>query len=1274
MNLISEDCVRSLGVRPQPCDRLVRGIGNNGGVTLNKKVILDVYAQHTRRFVLRAEFTVISELMGNLPYSEMRRLTLPPGILMADPEYYIPRNIDMLFGAGIWASTVGSGIYRNTLGTLLQETEFGFVVLGRYEIGPEEARFLSFFHVGQVQEEIEQPDRGLAELARILRSFWEVQELSDKRLRSPHEEMAEKIFVETHYRRKDGRYVVNIPFVPDHEPLGESRGTAVRRFLWLERRLERDPQLRTKYVEFMREYEQLGHMRVADVAPGPGDRLYYIPHHCVTTKFRVVFDASCKSGTGQSLNDIQLVGEKLQHDLADVIIRFRRHRVAIAGDVKKMFRQVAVDPKHWNSQRIIWREHSRLPIREYWLTVVTYGMSSSVHSSVRAMKQCAYDHAEQWPRAAEVVHNDFYVDDCFTGADSVREAISLRHDLDQLLRQGKFELAKWSSNDNRVTGGPDGANGIIELGEEEDAKVLGLRWLTATDQLTFRVVKPLMSQHPTKREVLSEIAKLYDPNGFLSPIIVNAKLIMQDIWRSNTKWDSKIPVEILLRWNQFYETLDRLPAVRLPRWIGTASGAEIQFHGFADASERAYGAVVYVRRVDPSGAITCQLLASKSRVTPSSPMSIPRLELQAAELLGRLMRRVLKVCEISDASYRCWSDSTVVLHWLQKQPCGLKPFVANRVASIQTATDVHLWAHVASKDNPADLVSRGMSMTDFLSSGLWFHGPSWLSKPQGLWPVSIMAVSPKEMVQIGHECKQMGSLVALSALRGKSGSLLHRFSNWGKIMRVTAYVWRFVNRCRRRKDDAHNEMLTQAEMQSSINHWLRIVQSEHFRSEIQCRTNGDPLPERSKIAGLNPRLNAQGVLCVGGRLTNAALPEAQKHQAIIPAGSRLGWLMLQQAHHHTMHGGVQQMMRYVRSSFWIPRLRSEARQVVNRCMRCFRMSKKTETQLMGSLPADRVQPARPFYNTGVDFAGPYDLKVRPGRPARRSQIQDVKTEKGYIAVFVCMATRAVHLEAVTGMTAEAFMAAFSRFTARRGICANMYSDNGTTFVGADREMREAIRTWQHKAALEYVQMKGTNWHFITPAAPFQGGIWEAAVKSMKHHLKRVMGTQKYSFEVLSTLLAEVEACLSSRPICAMSDDCDDAHALTPAHFLIGVKLVLPISVQRDEPPRNAKAMWQQLQYGKQSFWNQWASDYLNTLQQRNKWKTERANVKVGQLALLKNENFPPTYWAMGRITSVKPGKDSLVRTVTIRIDGKPYDRPIQKLCVLPTEEGLEHWH
>lgn len=614
-----------------------------------------------------------------------------------------------------------------------------------------------------------------------------------------------------------------------------------------------------------------------------------------------------------------------------------------------------------------------------------------------------------------------------------------------------------------------------------------------------------------------------------------------------------------------------------------------------------------------------------------------------------------------------------MLHWLRKLLYDLNTFVANRVASIQTTTNVSAWAHVRSKDNPADLLSRGMEMSEFLSSELWFHGPKWLHLPPGQWPESKLSLSADELKNIDNECKPSGMVAAASELEQCGKSLIYQHSSWDKVMRITVYVLRFKENCRKSSAERpHSQMLSQCEILLAIEHWAKRVQGEHYAQEIRARKAGTPLPEKSKIAGLNPVLNSAGVLCVGGRLARSDRSDEHRHQIIIPPRSRMGWLLMHKAHSRTLHGGVQMMIRYVRSNFWIPRLRSEARLFVSKCTTCFRMAKQTETQLMGDLPAARVRPARAFYRSGVDFAGPYEMRMRPGRPSGRAQA--VRTEKGYVAVFVCMVTRAVHLEPVTGMTAEAFRAAFSRFVARRGVCAHMYSDNGTTFVGADREMREAMEIWQKRETMDFVQAKGTEWHFITPAAPFQGGIWEAAVKSMKHHLRRVMGVQKYSYEALSTLLAEVEACLNSRPLCAMSDDKDDVRALTPAHFLIGEELVLPIPILRSDPPWSLNEMWRNIQRDAQDFWAQWSSEYLDSLQTRRKWKTERENVRVGQLALLKNENFAPTYWAVGRVQSVQTGADGLVRAVTILVNGKLYDRPIQKLCVLPLESELQYWH
>lgn len=1261
---------------------MIYGIGNRDGTALNQCVVLDMRAWHDDAYVFTAEFTIISELADRVPYQSLPELDLPSGVTLADPKFEQPGKIDLLFGAGIWAKTVGHRIYRNPLGTALQETDFGFVVFGRFCAKSDETRAYAGVqeadsHLRELQ--LEKLRQQTEELNKTLMKFWEVEELSKKRIRSHEEEMVEQVFVQKHQRMSNGRYMVDIPIWPDAEPLGNSRDIAVRRFMWLEKRLQRDPVIREQYIAFMREYEQLGHMQVAESTPALGVQVVYIPHHCVVIKFRVVFDASCKTSTGISFNQIQMVGEKLQFDLADIIVRFRRHKFAVVGDIKKMFRQVGINPKQWDLQRIVWREHPSHPLREYHLKVVTYGMASSVYNSVRAMQQCAKDHAHDFPDAAEAVHKDFYVDDCFTGADEEQGAAALCKDIDTLLMKGGFEMCKWASNSSNVLQRVQGAEGIIEMCDEVDAKVLGLRWLTATDELTFRVTRQSMPERPTKRQMLSEIAKLYDPNGFLGPAIVVAKLMMQDSWRFDIGWDQKIPVQMTQAWNEFYGFLPRIAEVKLPRWLGMSKKGKVQLHGFSDASNKAYGAVVYIRGENEQGKIYCQLIASKSRVAPTKTVSIPRLELLAAELLSNLVQCIMEACELKNAEYYLWTDSMIVLHWIRKLPCDMNTFVANRVATIQTVTKVGAWAHVRSEDNPADLLSRGMTIPDFVNCAKWFHGPDWLRKPQAEWPIPKLSLSDVQKEQLMSECRrpEHEKQLCFGLLEAKKETLIMKHSSWDRVMRITAAVMRYVHNfqvkwSKSKCGEPSYGFLTQMEIRRAVNYWIRAVQAEHYKQEILCRQNGDVLPARSAISGLNPQLNADGILYAKGRLTNANLPN---QQLIIPPKSRLGWLLMQKAHRETLHGGAQAMMAYIRTGFWIPRLRSELRMFIHKCAPCVRQAAEPVEQLMGNLPMDRVRPARAFSRTGVDYAGPFEIRRAAGRPpARKSSDKNpVVTDKGYVAVFVCLVTRAVHLEAVMGMTSEAFLAAFRRFIARRGHVEHMYSDNGTTFVGAEREMREAVDAWQHQNTLEFVQSKSTEWHFITPSAPFQGGIWESAVKSMKHHLRRVMGAQKFSYEVLSTLLAEIEACLNSRPICAMSDDIDDARALTPAHFLIGEELVTPIPVPRDEPPRSTREFWKLTEHMVQDFWKPWQANYLNTLQQRRKWKKEYENVRVGQLALLSNENLPPTYWALGRITEVRPGTDGLVRNVSIIIDGKEYDRPVQKLCIIPTDSELDYW-
>jgi len=287
---------------------------------------------------------------------------------------------------------------------------------------------------------------------------------------------------------------------------------------------------------------------------------------------------------------------------------------------------------------------------------------------------------------------------------------------------------------------------------------------------------------------------------------------------------------------------------------------------------------------------------------------------------------------------------------------------------------------------------------------------------------------------------------------------------------------------------------------------------------------------------------------VGGRLQNSELNFDQQHPLILPKGHHITTLIIEDTHNKNLHAGGQLLLSLLRQKFWIPDGRNVVRKATYKCLTCMRLKASTATQLMGQLPGERVTPTRPFTNSGVDYAGPFHIK----QGGQRSKI----TTKGYIALFICLSTRAIHLELVPDLSTEAYIAALRRFVARRGLCNNIYSDNGTNFVGAEREIKRMILDKEAvDSIVNHASQQGIKFHFVPPSSPHMGGLWEAGVKSMKYHLRRVVGTATLTFVEFPTLLCQVEAILNSRPICSLSNNPEHLQVLTPGHFLIGTSLL-----------------------------------------------------------------------------------------------------------------------
>ncbi|XP_035227029.1 uncharacterized protein LOC118199315 [Stegodyphus dumicola] len=445
--------------------------------------------------------------------------------------------------------------------------------------------------------------------------------------------------------------------------------------------------------------QRLGHMELIpeNEIDVPANSSFYLPHHSVPDKngdkFRVVFDGSAKSSSGISLNEKLMVGPQLQIDLTTLIIRFRIHRIAITADIEKMYRQIIL--KDADFQRIVWRDSLYKPIQDFRLTRIAYGTASASYLAVRCLQQLAIDEATNFPLASKTCLRDFYVDDLMSGASSVTEAIKLQMQLNQML----------SHNDDTV-------------------KTLGILWHPASDMFLFKV----NSSYPevlTKRTLLSIIAKTFDPLGWLAPITVRYKLIMQRLWKHQFQWDEKVPPDIECEWKQLTEDLLFIKSIKISRFLLVESDNQFQLHGFCDASEKAYAAAIYYRSVLDTGQINVQLVIAKTRVAPLKTISLPRLELCGALLLTKLMDFTGRALNTPISQVYFHTDSTIVLAWIRSHASRWKTFVANRVAKIQTLSSPVQWHHVSGNANPADLATRGV-LSSALVTSLWLRGPDLL--------------------------------------------------------------------------------------------------------------------------------------------------------------------------------------------------------------------------------------------------------------------------------------------------------------------------------------------------------------------------------------------------------------------------------------------------------------------------------------------------------------------------------------------------------------------
>lgn len=1261
--LLTESALQKLALPTESVTAGIDGVSANSNVA-KKRVELEILPRFTDDYVLSTRALILKKITNLAVFKgDLKEYSHLQNLRYADPTANDEKQVDLLLSVADYARIVTQGLIKGADDEpIAQNSEFGWLIMGPQRPTEKSLQITTLISNVEIKQQI--------------KNFFTAENMDseeeDGNEMSEEEKYCETIFLKTTKREADGRFVTAIPFKNGQEPkFGDSKKAALATLFQLEKRFEKYPKVKQQYTEAMTEAIESGHMKLVENVPRHS---YYVPHHAVfkqssTTKLRPVYNASKKSTNGLSLNEQVAIGKMDQPDMLTIILRWRKFKFGILADLEKMYKQIKIPSEQYHLQLILWRENASDPIKTYAMTTVTFGVAPSPYLAIRVLKEIAKIAETSRPLASEAILKCFYVDNFSGGASTVDEAKELCAQLIETFDDAKFNLRKFACNEKEII------DSIPEQKREQvndSISALGVQWDPKTDEFVFKVI--IKNQRPTtKRQLFAQIATLYDPVGFLAPMIIKARILMQNVWQEGVEWDGKLPEELINQWEKMKSEFPLIENAKVPRWVNIEPKANIQLHGFCDASGDAYSATLYVKNVNEN---KIELLMAKTRVTPKkNKLTIPKLELCGALLLTKLTKKSINALEVKFDDIYLWCDSKIVLAWIRSSPKQWKKFVSSRVEKIQKFENV-TWCHIPGEMNPADCASRGILASELLKHKLWWHGPQLLKETNDY------------SAYIEHKATTNEEVCVLIASQNNDDSILPDVSDYFKLKKVLAFVLRFVKCVKDRKEAkkgpftkeelekakkiankiSKNENfsrevnpITVSELKEAEKAAIKITQSKYFEEEItalKCRKN---VKKTSALYNLCTFLDNDGILRVGGRLQNARIPFDMKHQIVLPKYGDFTTMVIKEYHQSTLHGGPKVTEACIRRKFWIIKSQTTIKKELRQCVTCAKQKPKVMQQFMADLPAARVvESDKAFARCAVDFAGPIRVKT--------SKIRNAKIVKGYVAIFVCLVTKAMHIELVGDLTADSFVAALRRFVARRGRVTDITSDNGPNFVRTIKILEElsSIEMEQFEEALNNELLRQEiRWHYSPAASPHFNGLVEASVKTMKFHLKRQMGDIALTNEEWITVLCQIEAVANSRPICGMSDDPNDTTVLTPAHFLHTV----PVAMVPDEDLSECRASyltrWRLVQSLTQSFWKKWKDEYLHQLQVRTKWHTKKPDVEIGEIVTLKDENLPPGKWKLGRVVKKHTGADGHTRVVEVKTENNTLKRAIAKIAPLP---------
>ncbi|XP_052815239.1 uncharacterized protein LOC128242202 [Mya arenaria] len=710
-------------------------------------------------------------------------------------------------------------------------------------------------------------------------------------------------------------------------------------------------------------------------------------------------------------------------------------------------------------------------------------------------------------------------------------------------------------------------------------------------------------------------------------------------------------------WKYWVNTLPDLKAVRICRTYSEKGFTQhpSSVHIFSDASEQAIAAVAYLLTFE-SDTPQIGFLLGKSKVAPIAGHTIPRLELCAAVMAVEIAQTVAEHLGISIETFTFHTDSRVVLGYINNNTRRFHTYVSNRVEQIRRSTKPAQWRYVCTKLNPSDCATRGLAASDLLNSA-WLQGPTHLTSENSVDSETYHLFEPEHDKELRVDVN-----VSKSAIKSRLGSeRFSRFSEWRRLVQAIAYLQHFVE-----KDQAKSQRKEVPSYQKAEKFIIKVVQAESYLKELDCFKLGKPVSKQSHILQLDPYLDEDGLLRVGGRLSRSSLSTCEKNPIIIPGDHHISVLLIRHYHESVQHKGRHFTAGAVRKAgFWNTGGSGRVSSFIFKCVKCRKLRGNLQTQKMAELPSCRLSEALPFTYVGVDTFGPWQVSTRRTRGGQASS-------KRWAVLFTCMTVRAIHIEVVKELSSSAFINALRRFVSIRGKVNEFFSDRGTNFVGAVDELNMKAIQVEQGDVKRFLYDNGVVWKFNTPHSSHMGGAWERMIGVVRRILDSMLSDVKnLTHDVIVILMAEACAIVNSRPLVPVSNDSDVPEVLSPS-------TILTSKTGTDEQPLGQmdvkdmlRSQWKRVKHLADTFWCRWRKEYLQTLQPRRKWNHDEDNIRVGDIVLLRDKSVSRIYWPIARVNKVFPSSDEKVRKeVLVYKDDKlvSYVRPIVEMVLLVNAE------